>query len=283
MTTGTGPEADAFLASWQEWRAARLAQLREPYGILSPVALHWLDVKAQRFDDVPGSWQADDSGVRVRAARGEGLRIDGALVDGDRTVRQGGVVPPHGGAVQVAGGDLRIDVLGFEDADRPRRLRWAIRVRSPRAPTLLRFTDVPVHPPRPEWVTRAVYEPYKHPRRIVLDTALDTVRREFTLSGRLRFTLAGRELTLEPYGGRDGVLNIPFRDLTSGATSYGAARVLYACRPAGDVLDGRSVVLDFNRAINPPCAFTPFATCALPPTGNTLPIAVEAGELAPYR
>jgi uncharacterized protein (DUF1684 family) len=57
--------------------------------------------------------------------------------------------------------------------------------------------------------------------------------------------------------------------------------VLYACKPAGELIDGRTVVLDFNRAINPPCAFTPFATYALPPTGNTLPIAVEAGELAP--
>jgi uncharacterized protein (DUF1684 family) len=230
-----GAEAvtDSFLTSWQEWRTARLAQLREPYGILSPIALHWLDTKAQRFDRIPGNWQADASGVRVWADPTESLYVDGTVVDGERTVRRGGVVPPHGGAVQVVCRELRIDVLGFEDAVRPRQIRWAIRVRSPHAPTLRRFTDVPVHLPRPQWVSRAVFEPYRHPRRIVLETALDTVRREFTLSGRLRFTLAGRELTLEPYGGRDGVLNIPFRDVTSGATSYGAAVCSTPASPRG--------------------------------------------------
>lgn len=271
----------AFVAAWEEWRRSREKLLREPYGILSPVALHWLAPEPQRFPDVPGTWRATDGGVLVRATDEE-LYVDGAPVTGEVTVRHAGVVPPPGGAVQVAGGDLRIDVLAFQEPGGPREVRWAIRPRSPRSPALLGFTGVRAYPPDPRWVTRAVFEAYGQPgRKMVLDTALDTVRREFTIHGRLRFTLAGRELTLEPYGGRDGVFNIPFRDLTSGATTYGAARVVYASRPPGPMHDGQEVTLDFNRAINPPCAFTAYATCALPPTGNTLPVPVEAGEFAP--
>jgi uncharacterized protein (DUF1684 family) len=286
MTADAGTAADngagGFVAAWREWRAARTSLLREPYGILSPIALHWLGAESQRFGEVPGSWRATEGGVQVRAAAAERLYVDGSPVVGEATVRYAGVVPPPGGAVQVVSGELRIDVLAFQDPGRPHEVRWAIRPRSPRSPALLGFTGVRTYPPDPRWVTRGVFESYGQPgRRVVLDTALDTVRREFTIHGRLRFTLAGRDLTLEPYGGRDGVFNIPFRDLTSGATTYGAARVLYACRPAGPMRDAQEVILDFNRAVNPPCAFTPYATCALPPTGNTLPIAVEAGELTP--
>ncbi|MFC8075108.1 DUF1684 domain-containing protein [Streptomyces sp. NPDC057307] len=274
------PAQDAFLASWEQWRAARLDQLREPYGILSPIGLHWLGTQPQSHPEVPGVWWVAAGGVRVRATAAEALRVDGVLVDGEVAVRDEGVVPPPGGAVQVASGELRVDVLAFPDAG-GQETRWALRPRSPRSPALRRFRDVPALPPRPEWVTRAVFASYPQPRRQVLATALDTVRREFLIPGRLVFRLAGRELALEPYGGREDLLNIPFRDLTSGATTYGAARVLYARRPTGPLRDGQEVVLDFNRAINPPCAFTPYASCALPPTGNTLPVAVEAGELTP--
>ncbi|MFE4663605.1 hypothetical protein ACFRI7_02105 [Streptomyces sp. NPDC056716] len=141
----------------QEWRAA-LAQLREPYGILSPIALHWLGTGPQRFEGVPGGRQADPGGVRVQAGPKGELYVEGALVDGERVVRHGGVVPPPGGTVKVSCGELRIDVLGFEDVDRPREIRWAIRVRSPRSPT--------------------VFEHYRRTHRVVLETALETVRRE---------------------------------------------------------------------------------------------------------
>lgn len=284
MSTAPGAAAHrhnaAFLASWQEWRTARLDQLREPYGVLSPLGLHWLGHQPQRHPDVPGLWWVADGGVRVRAGATEELLVDGALVDGERAVRDADVVPPPGGAVRVSRGDIRVDVLAFPGTG-DEETRWALRPRSPRSPALRRFREVPVLPPDPAWVTRAVFVPYPQPRRQVLDTALDTVRREFAIPGRLTFRLAGRDLSLEPYGHREDVLNIPFRDLTSGATSYGAARVLYARRPPGPLRAGQEVVLDFNRAINPPCAFTPFASCALPPSGNTLPVAVEAGELTP--
>jgi hypothetical protein len=95
--------------------------------------------------------------------------------------------------------------------------------------------------------------------------------------GYAEFTIAGKPLRL------DGVLESPqaeqlffiFRDQTSGKETYGSGRFLYS-----DLPKAGKVVLDFNEAYNPPCAFTDFATCPLPPTQNRMPIRVEAGELA---
>ena len=85
----------------------------------------------------------------------------------------------------------------------------------------------------------------------------------------------GEKLTLEPFVSTadDPEYFLIFRDLTSGDTTYGAGRFLYA-----DMPENGKVVVDFNRAYNPPCAFTPYATCPLPPKQNRLPIRVEAGE-----
>ncbi|MBL0313799.1 MAG: DUF1684 domain-containing protein [Holophagaceae bacterium] len=93
--------------------------------------------------------------------------------------------------------------------------------------------------------------------------------------GYVKFKLRGKELTLEPVieDPADPQLFFIFRDKTSGKGTYPAGRFLYAAMPK----EGK-VTLDFNRAYNPPCVFTPFATCPLPPQQNRLPIAVKAGE-----
>jgi uncharacterized protein (DUF1684 family) len=94
----------------------------------------------------------------------------------------------------------------------------------------------------------------------------------------VRFQHEGTEHTLTAFNGRSGGLSILFTDATSGVTTYPANRSLAVADPAAD----GTVLLDFNRAVNLPCAFTDFATCPLPPEGNNLPFPVEAGELLPY-
>jgi uncharacterized protein (DUF1684 family) len=91
--------------------------------------------------------------------------------------------------------------------------------------------------------------------------------------GRLRFALRGQEYTLQPVLNDDGSLFIIFRDATNSSETYSAGRFLDADKP----VDGKST-LDFNKATNPPCAFTHFATCPIPPKGNDLPVAIRAGE-----
>jgi hypothetical protein len=96
----------------------------------------------------------------------------------------------------------------------------------------------------------------------------------------VEFTVDGRKLRLEPVieePGADELFYI-FRDQTAGKATYPAGRFLYSSMPK----DG-AVVLDFNKAYSPPCAFTAYATCPLPPPQNRLPVAIEAGEQDPHR
>ncbi|SMC58434.1 Protein of unknown function [Kibdelosporangium aridum] len=94
----------------------------------------------------------------------------------------------------------------------------------------------------------------------------------------MRFEYDGKEHTLTAFNGRTGGLTILFTDATSGVTTYAANREV----SIPDIAEDGTVVLDFTRALNLPCAFTEFATCPLPPAGNDLPFAVEAGEKIPY-
>jgi uncharacterized protein (DUF1684 family) len=92
----------------------------------------------------------------------------------------------------------------------------------------------------------------------------------------LVFEIEGREHSLEPTGEPGDELFIVFGDATNGGETYGGGRFLYADWPRAD----GEVVLDFNRAYNPPCVFTPWATCPLPPAQNKLPFRIAAGEKA---
>jgi uncharacterized protein (DUF1684 family) len=128
----------------------------------------------------------------------------------------------------------------------------------------------------PRYRVTATLEPYPELRQVEIPTVLGTPT-TMLAPGRLHFTLLGEELALEPYlsAPDDPEYFLIFRDLTSGETTYGAGRFLSA---AAAGVDGHTV-LDFNLAYSPPCAFTAHATCPLPPPGNSLAVAVEAGEM----
>jgi uncharacterized protein (DUF1684 family) len=120
--------------------------------------------------------------------------------------------------------------------------------------------------------------PHDEPTTIAVPSII-SVTEAMASPGRVTFELGGKPYSLEPVlePGETRLFFI-FRDATSGHTTYGAGRFLYAEPPK----DGR-VLLDFNKAYSPPCAFTPYATCPLPPAQNRLPIAIEAGEMSPER
>jgi uncharacterized protein (DUF1684 family) len=101
----------------------------------------------------------------------------------------------------------------------------------------------------------------------------------YAAPGVVEFEVGGQSLTLTAFNGRaPGSLHILFTDATSGVTTYAANRSLPVAAPDS----AGTVILDFNRATNLPCAYTDFATCPLPPAGNRLPVAVLAGEQIPY-
>ena len=126
----------------------------------------------------------------------------------------------------------------------------------------------------PAWVITATWEPLTAPRlagvKMIGGTSVAVTIRHIA-----RFTHAGQSVTLLPTHQKDGLPMFVIRDATTGQQTYAASRFLIA-EPSGD-----SIVLDFNRAHTPPCGFTDFAICPLPPPENRLPFAVPAGELTP--
>ncbi len=153
-----------------------------------------------------------------------------------------------------------------------RGTRYGIRLFDSVSAARQTFTGLQWYPINPAWRVTAHFEAHNPPRALAIDNVLgDTV--ESSNPGVVVFTLAGHTCRLEAEG-RGNKLFFNFRDLTNRDTTYGAGRFLYT-----DVAVDGKVTLDFNQATNPYCAYTPYATCPLPPPQNQLPIRVEAGEM----
>jgi uncharacterized protein (DUF1684 family) len=262
-----------FAISWKAWHRKRLASLEKPYGMLAPTGLYWLSDEPQSFDTVPGLWSLTSEGVVVRAELRAGLRVGGRLVDGEALVRPAGRQP----AAEY--GKILIDVLVYDAAgDDPPRV--AVRSRDPESAAHRSFAGLPFYDPDPRWVVPARFERYAVGRQEVFGTVAETLHKNLNVFGRVLVTLDGTEYSLEVYSSMGGELHIPFRDLTNGAETF-PGRVLAVSWPPGAEGENFEFDLDFNRALNAPCVFTEFTTCALLPAGNTLSTAVEAGEKLP--
>lgn len=265
------PEAadpGAFAAAWRAWHAGHEARRAAPHGFLAITSLHWLTGTPQRFTDAPGAWHTGPDGVWVRLVGDEYLVIDGIAVRGRYSF---GVIPERGG-VTVSWGEREIEVAkrGGRDIIRPRHPDTWLR---------LKFAGTPAYLPDPRWVITGRYRPFSQPRPVTVDAAAAGLQHVYDAPGQVEFELDGRPLRLTAFPGAEpGSLTVLFTDATSGFTTYPASRVLPLGPPGPD---GR-VVLDFNRAANPPCAYTDLATCPLPPPENRLPAAIEAGEKTPY-
>ncbi|MCS6803484.1 MAG: DUF1684 domain-containing protein, partial [Chloroflexota bacterium] len=153
--------------------------------------------------------------------------------------------------------------------------RHALRVWDPEAPTRRHFAGLEHYPPSLRWwLVRARFEPHDPVRELEVPDVTGGLQR-LRNPGRLRFEIDGRGFTLEAFQEAPGErLFLVFADRTNGRETYGGGRFLYADPPDAE----GTVRLDFNRAFNPPCAFTAFATCPLPPPENRLDLAIEAGE-----
>jgi uncharacterized protein (DUF1684 family) len=126
-----------------------------------------------------------------------------------------------------------------------------------------------------DWVIPARFDRYRRPKTISVPNVLGTIN-EQPSPGAVVFEVEGQEYRLDVTGDSDAdSFFIIFSDGTSGQETYAAGRFLYV--PAPDE-EGR-LLIDFNRAHNPPCVFTDFATCPLPPEQNVLQVRIEAGEL----
>lgn len=262
-STGIG----AFATEWEEWHRRRDSALAHEHGFLAVTGLHWLSTDSQRFPDAPGTWSAGDDGVTVVLGEGEELVVDGTAVRGRHVF---GVIPERGG-VNAVWGSAVIEVAkrGGHDLIRPRH---------PEHPLRTAFTGTPAYAPDRRWAVPGTYIPFPEPRPTTVGAAVEGLRHVYDAPGRIRFDIEGRTLELTAFNGHaPGSLMVLFTDATSGVTTYPANRALHLDPPGPD----GTVVLDFNRATNLPCAYTDGATCPLPPAENRLPIAIEAGEKIP--
>lgn len=270
------PECAALATETQRWHDERLAELRADQGWLTLAGLFWLEEGAHRLGadanadivfpagappDI-GTLTRQGSEVRLHIAADVDARIAGASI--------GDVVLAPGVRVQV-GPRFTFTIL-------VRGERLALRLWDLDAPERRAFAGVPRFPVRGAWQVPARFERLATPRTVEHPTVLGTTQ-PAEVPGVAIFTVAGRELRLTPIlekGPHGDELLFVFRDRTSGAETYTGGRFLVVPLPAGDAL-----TLDFNRAHNPPCAFTPYATCPVPLAENRLDVRVEAGEQTP--
>lgn len=274
--TGAPDSLEAWRRDTEAWHARRVARLTAPDGWLTLVGLHELapgehtiGSAADNAIVVPrpvpahvGVLRVDSTGVVLAPAPGVTLRAGGTLVRAPVRLRD----DSGDRATVVDFGPVHLHVIS-------RAGRRYLRVRDENARARRDFRGIERFPVDPRWRVVGRWEPYDPPRRIrvpnVLGTAFDAVCR-----GAVVFELDGVPCRLEPMEMDADGMFIVFGDSTSGVETYGGGRFLDAPPPDAT---GR-VLLDFNRAYNPPCAFTPWATCPLPHPANRLKVAVRAGE-----
>jgi uncharacterized protein (DUF1684 family) len=259
----------------EQWRAGRLERLQAEGGWLTLVGLDWLvegenligtdPTALVRFPEGRGPARAgllvlEGGQVRLKALPGSPLTVNGKP-GADMALRTDADGRPD--VLQLAGRSFFVIRRGE---------KVGVRVKDPLSPARTGFKGIGMYPFDPAFRVIAAFEPYAEPRTVQIPTVLGTTD-PMKAWGRVTFTLKGKQLSLEPVDEGDGRLFFIFKDATSGRTTYPAGRFLYADPPK----DGK-VLLDFNQAYNPPCAFTDFATCPLPPPQNVLKVAIPAGE-----
>jgi len=233
---------------------------------LSLVGLHWLRPGLNRV----GSDPASEVPLPPGAARSGTLTVsdDGVVADGDLTGHEAVrlVSDLHGEPTLLELGNLRLCVI-----DRGGRL--AVRAWDVAAPALTGFRGIDHWPIDPTWRLDARFEPT--PGRMLPVPDVIGTAEEQPSPGNVVFEVAGAVHRLQALvGGESGALWLVFGDATNGRETYGGGRFVYTGVPE----PSGGVELDFNRAYNPPCVFSPFATCPLPWPANRLGIRVEAGE-----
>ncbi|GAA1836984.1 DUF1684 domain-containing protein [Agromyces salentinus] len=263
----TEREQSEFTREWERWHRAHETRRADPHGFLAVTGITWLTTIPARIDGVPGAWSTSEAGPVVELAEGEQLRDGDDLLTGRHAF---GPIAERSSVVVHAGG-IAVEVArrGGQDLVRPR---------DPGHPYLARFSGTPAYEPTADWVVPGRYVAYDVPREVTVGSAAEGLQHVYESPGEVEFERDGATHRLVAFNGAGpGQLHVLFTDATSGVTTYAANRSLDIDAPAAD----GSVLLDFTRAVNLPCAYTDHATCPLPPAGNRLSIAVEAGEKAP--
>jgi uncharacterized protein (DUF1684 family) len=258
-----------------QWHKERIAALKKESGWLNLAGLFWLK-EGNNTVGGPGSavifptektpaqlgiLTLQNGTVSFTAAPKADVRFDGKPVTEPLTVFS----PTLNKPVVLQHGSLRWFIIKRGD-------QYGIRLRDLESPALGAFHGVDRFPVDASWQVKAHVKVPDQPKTIPITDVLGITHQQ-SLAGTLVFELNGSPVRLDAVGEGEKLF-VMFADPTNGQETYGAGRFLYVDKPGPD----GTTVVDFNQAINPPCAFTPYATCPLPPKQNRLALRVLAGE-----
>ena len=265
---------------YAQLRAQRAKGLTQPYGWFSLVALEWLKpgviTVGSAMDNTVVLDGADAHLMKLEQNNGEVTLLADApsLTLGGKPLRAGNQHPVIGKG-EDDGSALASGALRFWAIDRGGQ-RY-LRVKNSEAPALKHFHGLRWYAPDQHYRVEAHWIPSTTPRTMHVVNKLGQVEK-VPVPGYVEFVVNGKRQTLVPLEASDDQLWFVFRDTTSRQTTDGGGRFLTTSGPSNGLSKPGSVMLDFNEAVNPPCAYSPYATCPLASPGNRLPVAIPAGE-----
>jgi uncharacterized protein (DUF1684 family) len=262
----------------EEWRKAADENLRKKNSWLALAGLYWLDEGENDFGTDPsnslvfpprsgsprmGVFDLKGDQVTLRVEKGIDLSVEGEVIS------EINLKPDTSGSpTEIKYKDLTFILIEREDG-------FGIRLWDNQRPERINFSGRVWYPIQNDYLIRGTYEHYEEDLSLILGRKNGSDM-EQKAQGQVNFQLNDQDFSLVAFAQEDGSLFILFHDLTNGNDTYPAGRYLLVAPPE----DG-SVEIDFNRAYNPPCAFTDYATCPLPPEQNRLDVSIPAGEMNP--
>lgn len=253
-----------YATQYAEWQQKRLAALKAPNGWLNIIARVWLSEGTVTV----GSAEDNDIVLSSGPAHVGSLTQDG---EGEVTY-----APADGGIPQVlklskynpprfSAGNLLLEVTTLNGEN-------ALRVRDTTSDAPNHLHSIDYFPLDPNWRITADWVAFAAPKGLTISTS-KAIETEVEATHKAVFTRDGVTYELLATHGTPEAPQFVIRDLTARDSTYAACRFVY-----GEEVTDQTIVLDFNKALNPPCAFTEHAVCPLPPAENVLPIRIEAGE-----
>lgn len=264
-----------YLNEIQNWRTKRINNLIAPNGWTALAGLFWLGEGENSF----GSNKENKVRFPERAPENMGsffLENDSVSIKINPEIE----VVVNDSLISETG--LLADISGNPTILHHKSLNWnlikrgdkyGIRLRDTLHENRLKFKGIDYFPIDEEWKLEATFEAYEGGKNMKFKNVLD-MEVDQKIEGKLVFEIAGEIQSLDVLGGGDKDFFVIFSDETTGDNTYGGGRYMYTPRPE----NGTKTIIDFNKAYTPPCGFTDFATCLLPPSQNRLSVTINAGE-----
>jgi uncharacterized protein len=267
---------DAYTSEIEAWRDQRVERLKSPTGWLSLVGLEWLKPGTNKLGSAKDNdiiiakapahlgsieWNGDKVSIALDAG-------SAALIDDKPLANAELLDDSHEKPTTIS-----FDTVSFYLIDRAGGKK-GLRIKDSEAKSRVGFLGIDYYPIDPSWRVEARWVAFDPPHTLEIPNVIGTIDK-MPVPGKAVFEHDGQSFELLPVLETDDAEELFWiiADKTSGKETYGAARFIYSAMPK----DGK-VVIDFNKAYNPPCAFTPYATCPLAPPENRLGVAVRAGE-----